>query len=125
MSGLFSRIKQTIQRFKPSLAPIPEPAVEEPEPSEPTPVKRVSYVTEANIMHVIRESSRHRLLIQVLYSNIWRYVEPYSFRQGKQGALFYGHDLTRNNTRSYYIHRIQEVKPTDIPFNPRWFVEID
>jgi predicted DNA-binding transcriptional regulator YafY len=123
MGNLFSRIKDTIQKFKPSLAPIPEAPAAEPE--APEPVKRMLYITEANIMHIIRESAQHRRLIQVLYNNVIRYVEPYSFRQGKQGALFYGHDLTRNGTRSYYISKIQEVQPTDIPFNPRWFVEID
>jgi predicted DNA-binding transcriptional regulator YafY len=124
MAKLFDRIKDTIQKFKPQLAPIPDAKVEEVEPSEVEPIKRVSYVTEASMMHAIREAAQHRQLIQLLYNNIWRYVEPYSYRQGKQGALFYGHDLTRNGTRSYYIHKIQEIKHTDIPYNPRWFVEI-
>jgi len=127
MGNLFDRIKDTITKFKPQLSTIPEisPAVEEQAPAlEQAPIKRVSYITEASIMHVIRESAQHRLLVQVLYNNVWRYVEPYSFRNGKQGALFYGHDLVRNGTRSYYINKIQEAQPTDIPYNPRWFVEI-
>jgi predicted DNA-binding transcriptional regulator YafY len=127
MGTLFSRIKETIQKLKPTLAtplqPIQEPAVIEEEAPEPAIPQ--AYINQAGIMHIIRQSARHRLLVQVYYNNVWRYVEPYSFRAGKSGSLFYGHDLIRNGTRSYALGKIAEVKPTTIPFNPRWFIEIE
>jgi predicted DNA-binding transcriptional regulator YafY len=127
MGNLFERIKQTIQKIKPTLAtplqPIQEPAVVE---EEAAPIaKQQAYINQASITHIIRQAARHRLLVQVYYNNMWRYVEPYSFRQGKSGSLFYGHDLMRNGTRSYSLNKILEVKPTTIPFNPRWFIEIN
>ena len=130
MATLYDRIRQTIDKLKPALPvaptlqPITAPVdIEEPEVQET--VKRLGYITEASISHTIRQAARHKLLVQVFYNNVWRYVEPYSFRQGKLGTLFFGHDLARNATRSYYLHRIHELRPTSIPFNPRWFVEIN
>jgi len=127
--GLYDRIKDTINKLKPTLAvqpalrPIKEP-IDIEEPEVPEPIRKASYINEASIVYAIRQAARHRLLVQVYYNLVWRYVEPYSMRMGKYGTLFYGHDLTRNNTRSFYIHKIVELKGTDIPFNPRWFIEI-
>jgi len=128
--SLYDRIKETVNKLKPALVtqpalqPIKEP-IEIEEPDVPEPIRHASYINEASIVYAIRQAARHRLLVQVYYNLVWRYVEPYSFKQGKLGTLFYGHDLTRNSTRSYYIHKIAELKGTDIPFNPRWFIEIN
>jgi predicted DNA-binding transcriptional regulator YafY len=125
MGNLYERIKQTIQKFKPALKPIEEPTVtEEAKEEVPQPVRRAEYLSDANMVYIIRQASAKRHLVYLLYNNMWRYVEPYSFRQGEFGTLFYGHDLLRNGTRSYYINRIQELQSTIIPYAPRWFVEI-
>ena len=124
MGNLYSRLVQTVQKFKPTLTrPIEEPTVYE-EPKEEIPVRKAEYLAEANMVYLIRQASRNKMLIYLLYNNMWRYVEPYSFRQGKLCTLFYGHDLLRNGTRSYYIGRIQELQSTKVPFSPRWFIEI-
>jgi predicted DNA-binding transcriptional regulator YafY len=128
MSRLFDRIKETISKLTP--VPIYEPGKEpgipgdKPPPEEIVEVKRVSYINEASMINLIRKCAHRRLLVQMEYNNSWRYVEPYSFRNGKSGTLFYGHCLTHNQIHSFYITKIQEVKSTEIPFNPRWIVEL-
>ncbi|MCK5611405.1 hypothetical protein KAR91_56565 [Candidatus Pacearchaeota archaeon] len=88
------------------------------------PIRRATYLDEAEMMHIIRQSAQRRTLLWMLYNNQWRHVEPYSFRDGKQGLLLYGHCLIHNDTHSFYVHRIQELQLTDVPFNPRWYIEI-
>lgn len=129
MAGLFERIKSVVRKLKlPKLPffrkePLPEEEVTELEELE-KPVERATYLQEAQIISIIRKAARKKVLVKILYNNVWRLAEPYSFRQGRAGLLFFAHDLSRNDTRSYYIHRIQEIQMTDIPFNPRWFVEL-
>lgn len=129
MAGLFERIKSVVRKMKlPKLPffkkePLPEEEVTEVEELK-KPVERATYLQEAQIIAIIRKAARRRTLVKILYANVWRLAEPYSFRQGRFGLLFFAHDLYRNGTRSYYIHRTQEIQMTDIPFNPRWLVEL-
>jgi len=129
MAGLFERIKSVVRKLKlPKLPffqkePLPEEETTEVEELK-KPVERATYLQEAEIVTLIRRAARKRVLVKILYSNVWRLAEPYSFRQGRFGLLFFAHDLARNGTRSYYVHRTQEIQMTDIPFNPRWMVEL-
>lgn len=129
MAGLFDRIKSVVRKLKlPKLPffqkePLPEEEITEVEELR-KPIERATYLQEAQIISIIRKAATKRVLVKILYSNVWRLAEPYSFRQGRFGLLFYAHDLQRNDTRSYYIHRIQEIQMTEIPFNPRWLVEL-
>ena len=132
MSNLFERIKQTIQKLKPA-PEAPEPAPPAPAPSEVTvppgvqteeALQRAGFLQHAQVVAILRNSGRRKTLVSLLYHDKWRYVEPYSLRPAKQGTLFYGHDMTANNTHSYYIHKIQQAQLTDIPFSPRWVVEL-
>jgi len=129
MGNLYDRIKNTIR----SLLRLPTKEVKE-EPVEwageqtdvaPVALPKAGYLQEAQAVSIIRKAAHNRLLVNLQYSGQFRYVEPYSFRQGKFGLLFFGHDLLRNDTRSYYINKIESVELTDIPYNPRWYVEID
>lgn len=130
MGRLFDRIKATVKKlalpripwFKKE--PIPEEEAGLPPEEMARPVERATYLEDARMVAMIRKAARERRLVYVLYGGEWRYAEPYSFRQGKLGLLFFAHDLKRNDTRSYYIHRIQELQSTDIPYNPRWMVEL-
>jgi len=126
MGNLFERIKSTVQRLT-QMSKIDtdiEPGVPGETPEEVMqPVKRAEYISEASMIHLIRESANHKLLVYMLYNNMWRYVEPYSFRTGKSGILFFGFCLTHNDIHSFYVHRIQELQPTQIPYNPRWIIE--
>jgi hypothetical protein len=131
MSNLYERIKQTIQKLKPA-PEAPEP-IGTPAPEQVTvplgvqpeqAIEKAGFLQHAQMVSVIRNSAQRKTLVSIRYHDRWRYVEPYSLRPGKQGVLFYGHDMTANDTHSYYIHKIQEVSLTDIPFSPRWMVEI-
>lgn len=130
MGNLFDRIKSVVKKLR--LPKLPfftrEPLPEEDAGLSPEelakPVERATYLEEAQMVAIIRKAARERRLVNILYSNQWRLAEPYSFRQGRYGLLFFAHDLHRNGTRSFYIHRTQELQSTDIPFNPRWMVEL-
>lgn len=123
-SNLYSRLKNTIQKMKPQLSPIKDEGVIEESIETKQQLKSAEYIEKASTMHIIRKCAKDRVLIYLSYDNVWRYVEPYSFRQGKQGMLFFGHDLYRNDTRSYYMHKIQQLQETTIPFAPRWLIEL-
>lgn len=128
MGNLFDRIKNVIKKLTPYLPfykkePLPEEETTDVEELQKQ-VDRADYLDDAKMVHLIRKAARNVILVKLLYANVWRLVEPYSFRQGTYGLLFYGHDMTRNGTRSYYIHRIQQLELTNIPFNPRWVIEL-
>lgn len=130
MSSLYDRIKQTVQNIRPPKLPyeVQEEELEWREEETGTPdvaMPKAGYLQEASAVAIIRKAAKHRLLVYMNYDGQWRQVEPYSFRHGKEGTLFFGHDLLRNNTRSYYVSKIEEVRMTDIPYNPRWYVEIE
>lgn len=132
MGNLFDRIKDTVQKLKPQRLPDfkEEPGVPgEAPPGEavepaPPPTEPMEYLAEAGMVSTIRKAAQNRYLLYMLYNNTWRHVEPYSFRGGKQGQLLYGHCLIHNDTHSFYVHKIQDLQLTDIPFSPRWMVEI-
>lgn len=130
MGDLYDRIKTTIKRLRPPKLPaeVEEEELDWEGEEEAIPsiaMPKAGYLQEAEASAIIRKAARNQVLIYLLYNGVFRYVEPYSFRQGKEGLLFFGHDLARNDTRSYYISRMEEVSLTDIPFSPRWYIEID
>ncbi len=136
--GLFDRIKSVIRKLippklpsEPAGAPPPEedvpPAeVDIPEEMPPASIEREvgGYLDKAGMTHMIRMAAKQKTLLYMRYNNTWRHVEPYSFRPGKGGLLFYGHCLIHNDTHSFYIHKIQGLQLTEIPFSPRWFIEL-
>ena len=130
MGNLFDRIKQTVRQLRPPKLPGEvtegyQEYLEETDAAESaTAFPRAGYLQEAEANAIIRDAAAKRLLVYMEYNGTWRYVEPYSFKQGKEGLLFFGHDQTRNDTRSYYLHKITQIQLTDIPFNPRWMIEI-
>ena len=134
MSNLFGRIKDTIQKLK-SVAdqPVPAPPGTEPVSFEVVvdefrhPTLRpedFNYVGLAEMASTIRKAGMTRFLLYMLYNGKFRHVEPYSFRRGKQGLLFFGFDIQANDMRSFYLTKIQQLKMTDIPFSPRWVIEL-
>lgn len=138
MAGLFDRIKNTISKLAPPKLPayaegdkaapgdappgdVPGEIVDAEPISE---MDKLEYLSAASHVSIIRKAARNRLLLYMQYNNMWRYVEPYSFRPGKQGQLFYGHCLAHNDTHSFYMHRIQDLQISEVPFSPRWHIEI-
>lgn len=134
MPNLFGRIKDVVQKLK-SVADQPVPA---PPDTEAVSFEAVveefqhptlrpedfNYVGLAEMAATIRKAGMTRFLVYMLYNNKFRYVEPYSFRRGKKGLLFFGHDIQANDIRSFYLLKISQLKMTDIPFSPRWVIEL-
>ena len=56
---------------------------------------------------------------------ITRVLEPYSFRIGPNGVMFYGFDVRENRTKSFFTDRIRSVTILTRTFKPRWDVEPD
>lgn len=130
MGNLYDRIKNTVRNLRPPKLPaeVEEEELEWSGEEEDVPsiaMPKSSYLQEAEAVAIIRKAAKYKLLVNLQYNGQFRYVESYSFRNGQSGLLFYGHDLLRNNTRSYYVHKIEEISLTEIPYNPRWHVEID
>ena len=137
---LFDRLKETIQRLAPGATKpsdeIPEPGVpgDIPETIAPSTVpaappaapeaKEPDWAQEADTVSRIRKAAKTKTLLNMQYNGMWRYVEVYSFRRGKHGLLLYGYCLTHNDIHSFYMHRIQSLESTEIPYSARWFIEI-
>jgi len=80
-------------------------------------------------MNVLRYAAANRLKIQIDYrAEIGRSgprnVEPYSLRRTREGkiVLFVVNDV--GQLRSYRVDRIAGIRPTSIPFIPRYQVEL-
>jgi predicted nucleotidyltransferase component of viral defense system len=119
-----------------------EPAAATPR-AEPVPVKageilipRVyfptyrSFGTGERYLETVRFAARNRLCVRVDYHGDRRLVEPYSLRRPKTGnRLLYVHERTKNGfpvnaIRAYKIDEIDGVATTDIPFTPKWLIEL-
>jgi hypothetical protein len=129
MANLYERIKQTVLKMQPSLFyERTKEGIARPVPQEEAPaaIEREigGYLDKAEIIHMIRTAGRQGVLLHMRYNNVWRHVEPYSFRSGKQGILVYGHCLIHNDTHSFYLHKIQGLQLTETPFAPRWTIEL-
>ena len=131
MGRLFERIKETIQKLTPSRAvpeiPAPVPGDEEVKDLyEPVDIEREvsGYLDQAAIVNLLRDSAQKRVLVHMRYNNQWRHVEGYSFRPGKHGLFYFGHCLIHNDTHSFYVHRVQGLQQTQIPYSPRWTIEL-
>jgi hypothetical protein len=72
--------------------------------------------------------------VRVSYDGVARDVEPYSlaFKRRKDGVAqeyFYGWDLTGGRTsgpgiKTFLQGRVQDIQGTEVPFDPRFEVEL-
>lgn len=78
----------------------------------------------------IRFAARNRLLARFSYHGSVRTVEPYSLREkGTGNVLFYGYEVDKDGfatdeIRAYKVHEISGGESLDVPFSPRWVVEL-
>ena len=131
---LFDRIKEVVHKMTspqglPQIAPDWEPGVPGEPPPEDAPLKLQEMSLEewsqqAGVVGTIRTAAKRRTLIMLTYNGVQRHVEAYSFRTGRHGVLFYGYCRIHNEIHSFYLHRIDAVELTDIPYSPRWYVEL-
>jgi predicted nucleotidyltransferase component of viral defense system len=79
-------------------------------------------------MELLRYAGANRLLVDVDYRAETgrqgvRRVEPYSLRQTQDGNLVLFVVNDRGQLRSYRVDRIVGIRPTNVPFSPRFRVE--
>ena len=73
----------------------------------------------------IRFTAANRLCVNLRYQNSWRLIEPYSLRRSEAGGLLlYAVKHESGEVRAYRVDRIQGVEVSDVPFGPRYPVEL-
>lgn len=73
----------------------------------------------------IRFAAANRLCVELTYQGSSRLIEPYSLRRTKDGNLLLF--AVKHNTgedRSYRVDRIQGSRVADVPFSPRYLIEL-
>jgi len=84
----------------------------------------------SSAMDRVRYAARNRLLAQVGYHGVQRLAEPYSLRMPDTGnLLLYVFERERGGMSSesikvFKVAEISRVEVTDIPFQPRYLVEL-
>lgn len=80
---------------------------------------------ESNIpLEVVRFSGANRLLIDFVYDGKPRRAEPYSLRRAQTGnILLYAWEQGSTHIKAFNVQRIQNMRTTNITFQPRYRVE--
>jgi predicted nucleotidyltransferase component of viral defense system len=76
-------------------------------------------------LEIIRFAAANRLCVDLGYDGRHRPVEPYSLRRTREGNLLL-HAIRHDDGqhRSYRVDRIQSAKATNVPFVPRYAIEL-
>lgn len=76
-------------------------------------------------LEVIRFAAANHLCVDLAYQGTHRIIEPYSLRRTMEGNLLL-HAVRHESgePRAYRVDRIQGAKATNIPFTPRYAVEL-
>jgi len=75
-------------------------------------------------LETVRFAAANYLCVQLGYGGIKRLIEPYSLRRTKDGnLLLYAVKTTTGELRAYRVDRIESIKVTNTPYNPRYPVE--
>lgn len=76
-------------------------------------------------MEKIRFAAANRLLVDLHYQGKHRLIEPYSLRRSQEGhLLLYGIKHETGQVRAYRVDRIQGATATNMPFAPRYAIEL-
>jgi hypothetical protein len=101
-----------------SLAPKPQPIV-------PAPVVEL---TDLEKSRILTKAAQTLTMVNMTYGNVGRMAEPYSFRMTARGLLLFAYCPERpgkgNAIKSFKFSLIQKLENTEIPFVPRWPVEL-
>ena len=103
------------------------PLVEAVKPDQQTwvPGRVVSAFAGSDLIERIQFAAANRVCMHLTYKNKRRTVEPYSFRKSREGArLFYGYEREVGHAKCYRLDRFGSVSVTNIPFTPRYRIEI-
>ena len=76
-------------------------------------------------IEVIRFAAANKLCVNLTYQNSQRLIEPYSMRRSKEGdLLIYAVKHNTGEDRAYRVDRIQGAEATQVPFEPRYKIEL-
>lgn len=122
--GWWDSVKNFLSQFGPAKQPSrPAPKAPAPVVVPETPVSRPPEAA-MDFAQAIAEAARQKVLLQMRYKGVLRYVEPYSYRWFSTGKHFMGYCYRDHRINSFKPERIEMLQLTDIPFTPRWPVEI-
>ena len=77
-------------------------------------------------LEVIRFAAVNHLLMELTYKGTKRLVEPYSLFRTKDGNLLLRAIKHKTGEpRSYRLDRVQDVVVTQMPFKPRYAIEMN
>jgi hypothetical protein len=117
--GLLSRVKDRVKSFFGNQ----EQREDGTDTASQLPMGKPDLAT-ANLM--VRQAGKQAVLLAVKYNGQWRHMEPYSFRRRSAGGepLFYAFCRLHDEIHSIYLSRVEGLMVTDIPFSPRWPIEL-
>lgn len=73
----------------------------------------------------IRFAGANHLLVELSYQGSTRLIEPYSLRRSKRGDLLvYAIKAETGEVRAYRVDKIEGVRVTELPFSPRYAIEL-
>lgn len=81
-------------------------------------------------LEAVRFAGANRLLVEIVYHNARRRIEPYSLRRPKTGnLLLYGFEQLKNgsstnNIKAYKVEEIEDVRVLSESFAPRYAIEM-
>ena len=76
-------------------------------------------------LEIIRFAAANRLCVDLAYKGKRRLIEPYSLRRTKDGnLLLYAVKHQTGVVRSYRVDRIEGATVSEVPFTPRYAVEL-
>ena len=119
--GLLSRIKEQVRKKIVQLGPVQQRLLDPRAPLD-----------EATIKFRIQYAGQNHLLLFMRYNNQWRHVSGYSWRTsgkpdhagGPKTLRFYGWCHIHDEIHSFVPGKIQGLIVTDIPFQPKWPIEL-
>lgn len=121
LSRIKNQVKQKVKKQVVQLGPVQQRLLDPQAPLDDATIKfRISY------------AGQNRLLLFLNYGGQWRHVEPMSYRTsgkpdhpgGPRTLRFYGWCLIHDQTHSFIPGKIKGLIVTDIPFTPKYPIEL-
>lgn len=90
------------------------------EPFQPGRVSGISLLN--SIINKIQFAAANRVCISFIYHNKDRIVEPFSFRQSKNGnRLIYAYERGADSPKCFILHEIQDLLITNVPYREKQY----
>lgn len=85
----------------------------------------IQYWGRGSALENLRFAGANHLLVEFLYKDRTRHVEPYSLRRARTGnLLLYGWEQGATTIKAFIVDNIQNLRVTTFVFSPRYRVEL-